>query len=866
MNYWNSLGILVATWLLIVNPVLAQKPGLATVNQSIPGTKIDYQTSESNTFTRVPAPDAFLRQRSATSRLAAPRSQFIVTYTNFTAEARQAFQYAVDIWSTLIVSPVPIRIQANWVSMAPNLLGSAGPASYRNRSDGAQRVEAFYPIALAEKIARRQLNDPAAADIVADFNRNNDWYYGTDGKTPKDQSDLVTVVLHELAHGLGFIGFFDVINDKGVYTQALPSVYDCFLENGQGKRVVASPKDFPNNTDELQGVLSGYNLFLNGTVLKQTTGGRIELYSPFDFDLTYSVYHLDDKVYPAGNINSLMRAHLGRAESIHTPGPSVLSFFSDLEWKTTSLLHTPPIIDEDVKDFVFSARIISDTTLISGSAKLFYRKNKPVADDTLAFANVALTRVGNTDEYQFTLPAAQAQGDTWYYFQVQDASGRTFTSPGKVNSGSQAWHHVFIGPDRTAPVILYSPSKSAIFSTAQADSLPIYARVADNATGIAAAYVEYHINGVAQPNLPLNYTWPTIDNVTYDSVYVNRINFPANSLKAGDKITYRIVAQDGSKAKNQTTNPATGFYQLVVVRPQNVRDQYINTFNEATAVNDFVGYKFSIDKPASFGDPAIHSEHPYQNGTDFRFQGNYEYTLLAPIRINANPDSAVIRYDEVVLVEPGYAGSRFGDSNFYDYVVIEGSKDNGHTWLPIRDGYNSLDVSDWQTFYQSSLTNGLYAEQNSTAVGLPALFRHRDVPILKQGGAFQAGDQILIRFRLLADQLAHGWGWAIDNLRIQAPAQLVLANEPAKIGRMVVSPNPVTNGLLRLEADLVKALPEAQVRITGPTGQTFHQVKLNVGSTKIREQIDVSQLSAGLYFVQLTSGDAVLTQKVIIMQ
>ena len=173
---------------------------------------------------------------------------------NFTAEAKRAFQYAVDIWSTLIVSSVPIRIQANWVSQEPNLLGF-----WRDRLRTGivlmerKKPEPFIPIALAEKIARRELNSPTEADIVADFNRNNDWYYGTDGKTPSGQTDLVTAALHELAHGLGFIGFFNVKTDKGdqsngQYLAGLPSVYDHFIENGQGKRLVTSQTDYPNNS------------------------------------------------------------------------------------------------------------------------------------------------------------------------------------------------------------------------------------------------------------------------------------------------------------------------------------------------------------------------------------------------------------------------------------------------------------------------------------------------------------------------------------------------------------------------------------------------------------------------------------------
>ena len=42
-------------------------------------------------------------------------------------------------------------------------------------------------------------------DIVANFNSSFEWYLGTDGNAGTSY-DLMTVVLHELAHGLGFIG------------------------------------------------------------------------------------------------------------------------------------------------------------------------------------------------------------------------------------------------------------------------------------------------------------------------------------------------------------------------------------------------------------------------------------------------------------------------------------------------------------------------------------------------------------------------------------------------------------------------------------------------------------------------------------
>ncbi|RYF66961.1 MAG: hypothetical protein EOO39_22105, partial [Cytophagaceae bacterium] len=600
MNYGYVFRLIVIIGLLGATSASAQKSnGLGSVeglenpiSLSLAGTKCNYYSTDYDALSRIPAPSSFLNRISPNGRPMAPTAQFIVTYNNFTADAKRAFQYAVDIWSTLIVSPVPIRIQANWVSQEPNLLGSAGPASYRYSFDGGQKARAFYPIALAEKIARRELNSPAEADIIADFNRNNDWYYGTDGKTPSGQADLVTAALHELAHGLGFIGFFNVESGKGdqgngQYLADLPSIYDHFIENGQGKRLVTSQTDYPNNSLLLNRQLTGNDLFLNGKILKQTSLQKLRLQAKATFDRASSIYHLDDETYPKGDINSLMSAFLGRAESIHSPGYMVLALFADMEWKTTSVLHEPVLNSEDVKDFVFNVRVVSDTNLVANSVRLFYRKTAPTASDSAA-TTVSPTRIGTTDTYQYTLPAAQAQGDIWYYFQAQDATGRTFSNPGKLSNGAQTWHHVRVGPDNAPPIIQYSPAKNMIFATAIADSLPIYARIADDRSGISTAYVEYQINGVTQTNLPLRYTRQTVNNITYDSVYTSRINLPANSLKFGDKITYRIIARDSSRVRNQAVSPATGFYELRVVSQLAVRDQYINNFTDATTAADFV--------------------------------------------------------------------------------------------------------------------------------------------------------------------------------------------------------------------------------------------------------------------------------------
>jgi hypothetical protein len=137
-----------------------------------------------------------------------------------------AFQFAADIWGSTLTSNVPIRIQASFdplpCTAASAVLGAAGTIQIVANFPGAQFRDTWYHIALANKLAGQDLiPGPAgsnADDIVAFFNSSigtdpncltgTNWYYGLDNNHGNNL-DLVTVLLHEFGHGLGFANFVD---------------------------------------------------------------------------------------------------------------------------------------------------------------------------------------------------------------------------------------------------------------------------------------------------------------------------------------------------------------------------------------------------------------------------------------------------------------------------------------------------------------------------------------------------------------------------------------------------------------------------------------------------------------------------------
>ena len=172
--------------------------------------------------------------------------------TTLGAQRLIVFQRAVDIWATRVQSPVEIRVGATFDPLdcdeSEVTLGEAGPTSVFRDFAGAPLPNTYYPSALADRLAGVDL-DPNEDDIEAQFNSSfgttcafpETWYYGLDGAAGDNAVDLLTVTLHELGHGMGFLSLVDI--DTGERMNDTDDVFSEFLVDDR------TGKTFPQMTD-----------------------------------------------------------------------------------------------------------------------------------------------------------------------------------------------------------------------------------------------------------------------------------------------------------------------------------------------------------------------------------------------------------------------------------------------------------------------------------------------------------------------------------------------------------------------------------------------------------------------------------------
>lgn len=760
----------------------------------------------------IPPPEGFLKNRDKKGG-----ASINVYYTGFTATAKNAVEYAVSILESVLPDDVNISIVASWKNITTSgVLANSSSTGYALGSGiDAFKPWAIYPAALAEKIAGEALNGEMEGDIELNINSSVSWYYGTDGNTPTLRYDLVTVVIHEIIHGLGFFDSFYVESTTGSYGAAtIPFIYDTFVEDLDGY-LLTDTNRYPNPSVALKNQITGRLLWFDGPVVSSQTGGlRARLYVPSTYDPGSSIAHLDEDTYTSSSGNALMTPFIDKGEAIHNPGSLTLAMLGDLGWINTRIVHEElKDTEEAVTSLTVSAEILSDTSFNRNNVGLTWSY-----DNFKTSSSTWMTPPAAGNIFTATIPVPAYESRVDYFISARDYFSRSFLMPSDTSNPFS----VYVGTDTVSPVILHS---AADYYFSLIDSINITAQADDNIE-VDTVYIEYKVN-----DGPLNYKGLVHGNGAYYSV---GLDAKLLSLQGGDSLQYRITALDKAASPNTSTIPSAGFFCVRIEQINAVQESY--TTNFAYSAGDFLTSGFTVTTPQGFTNFGLHTKHPYESPEESGDSIGYIAMLRTPLRFDES--GMMISYNEVVLVEPGEEGAPFGDDYFYDYVAVEGSKDFGKSWFYLADGYDSRLKDQWIDAY-----NGSIVGNNSTYTGTGSmLVNHTIFP--KVSLFISPGDTMLVRFRLFSDPYANGWGWCIENLHIGPVIDNV--NE-ITISPAVIWPNP-GRGLINLRLPPGTAHKPLKYSVYNATGAC---IKTSFTDGSPDTTIDISSYPSGLYFIVL---------------
>ena len=243
--------------------------------------------------------------------------------------ARPAVQAAVDIWSENFASTVPVNVNVKWGSSSSyGVLASASAKNNFSNFNGAPDKTLYYASALANALAGRDL-DPTSPEIEISITSNAPWYYGTDGNCPARSFDLVSVILHEMGHGLGFVSgnYYDAFSGFGRVDQ--PTPFDAYAQLPDGRRLA----DMPSPSLEAGKAMTSDLVWSGENAVKANNGIKPKLYTPSTYEPGSSISHLDEATFSQSVDNAVMTPNLDSGEVFHLPGPLVLAMFEDMRQK-----------------------------------------------------------------------------------------------------------------------------------------------------------------------------------------------------------------------------------------------------------------------------------------------------------------------------------------------------------------------------------------------------------------------------------------------------------------------------------------------------------------------------------------------------
>jgi hypothetical protein len=382
------------------------------------------------------------------------------TGTTLGDQRLNVFKEAARIWGGLLPSNVDIRISSSFQALDCNansaVLGGAGATTSFANFPNAPLADTGYPKALADKLAGFEIN-PGTNAINVIFNSNLGKPFCLDGRffylgldnDHGNHINLLTVVLHEFGHGLGFAS---LASSSGAFAGNRPGIFDRFLYDAffakkwdqltDAERFTSSV-----NTGNLQWNGPRGALYANAYMSKRP---RLIATAPAGAVGTYAVGLAD--FGPPLSLQNVSGQIVAGLSGSATDGCSAI---------TSNVSGNIALVDRGNCDFTVQVK----NAQISGAAAVLVADNTTQAvaarlsgtNPTITIPSVRVT-ASDGRKLRANLPATASLGLDAAQYAGADASGRLLMyAPNGFQGGSSVSHW-----DTTAsPNLLMEPSVSS---------------------------------------------------------------------------------------------------------------------------------------------------------------------------------------------------------------------------------------------------------------------------------------------------------------------------------------------------------------------------------------------------------------------
>lgn len=337
---------------------------------------------------------------------------FDLNLVGMTSQQQTASQYGAGLWGGQLYGTVPVSVSLLFTNMEDGVLGgSYSPSAYLDNG-------VYYPSALRNQMVGTDLNT-SLTDIRIEFNTQYTFYFGTN-MNAGSSTDYVTVLLHEMAHGLGFYDSIDSsTGGYGYGTGAYPLIYDTLLYYSGSRLTTLS------NSGRYSAIRSAA-LYFDGTSAKSANGGsRIKLYAPSVYDNGSSVSHWDTTV----TFSTFMK--YAYAYPLHTIGTRKLGLMKDIGWTLASDVTSPPSAPANVSasDNSYTDKVRVTWTASSGATS--YKVYRSTSNNSSSSSQIGTSSASPYDD-------VSATAGTTYYYWVKASNAWGDSAFSTTDSGSKA--------------------------------------------------------------------------------------------------------------------------------------------------------------------------------------------------------------------------------------------------------------------------------------------------------------------------------------------------------------------------------------------------------------------------------------------